>query len=122
MRLKQSIFCTSLLFSQISCYSLNSGFQMELGRLPANEEALGSLSGKVLDSKNRPIVGAVITVSEDGRIVSSSTTDQFGNYEVLDLVSRDYSVNASADGYRGDTFMVRVIGGEDIEYTFTLMQ
>ncbi len=91
-----------------------------MNRVPANDGPVGSLSGRVLDAKNRPIVGATITVSEEGRIVSAASTDQFGLYRVDDLRSRDYAVNASADGFRSDTYMVRVIEGEDIEYTFIL--
>ena len=120
MKLKRSIFVSCLLFSQISCYSLNTNFSIDLGRVPANDGPVGSLSGRVLDSKNRPIVGATITVSEEGRIVSAASTDQFGLYRVDGLRSRDYAVNASADGFRSDAYMVRVMEGEDIEYTFRL--
>lgn len=120
LKLKRSIFVSCLLFSQISCYSLNTNFSIDMNRVPANDGPVGSLSGRVLDAKNRPIVGATITVSEEGRIVSAASTDQFGLYRVDDLRSRDYAVNASADGFRSDTYMVRVIEGEDIEYTFIL--
>lgn len=125
MKLKQSIFFSSLLFSQISCYSLNTNFVMdmdEMGRMPANIGPVGSLSGKVLNKKNVAIFGATITVSEEGRLISTAKTDEFGSYKVKELPSREYSVNASAAGYNSDTYMVRVIQDTDIEYTFILKE
>lgn len=120
MKLKRAAFFSSLLFSQISCYSLNTNFDLDMERMPANIGPVGSLSGKVMDKKNTPIYGATITVSEEGKSISTTTTDEFGSYKVKELPSREYSVNASATGYRADTYMVRVVQDTDIEYTFVL--
>ena len=120
MKLKPSIVCTGLLLSLISCYSIHSDFQIDLGRSPGSEMQGGNLSGKVLDTQNRPIKGATVIVAEDGRIVSTTATDEFGNYRLEGLPSRDYALNASANGYKADAYMVRVIEGVENEYTFTL--
>ncbi len=77
----------------------------------------GTLSGKVVDSKDQPIQGAVVypirlygggTTHRDTR--SSVTTGPDGTFEITDLNPMEYRLSASAEGYcnaESDSFLLK---------------
>ena len=62
----------------------------------ADEEALGTISGKVTDDGENPIADAEVVV-EDTTLLA--TTDENGDYTIADVPVGTYRVTASADGY-----------------------
>jgi hypothetical protein len=64
------------------------------------EEAQGTVSGKVTDDSENPIVEAEVIV-EDTAL--SATTDENGEYTIADVPVGTYTVTASAEGYEPDS-------------------
>lgn len=62
----------------------------------ADEEATGTISGKVTNGSDNPIAGAEVVV--DGTTLSA-TTDENGDYTIADVPVGSYTVTASAEGY-----------------------
>ena len=63
-------------------------------------QSLGALDGSVLDEKNNPLSGAVITaVNKSNGISRGSITNSQGRYRLLFLEPGRYSVSIKLDGY-----------------------
>ena len=72
--------------------------------LHANAQS-GAISGKILDEKKEPILGAVIEVTQNGIIKGGAATDEDGRYQVKPLAAGRYTVKAMYSSYK--TVMVR---------------
>jgi len=59
----------------------------------------GAITGRVLDDKKQPIIGAVVEVSEGGIKKGGSVTDYDGNYLVKPIEPGRYDVKISYTGY-----------------------
>lgn len=76
----------------------------------SEEEIIGSIYGKVTDSKNGKVLqGVTITLIPGGL---SRTTGSDGTYEFLDLEAKQYQVQAQKMGYVTDTKSVNVLVGQ----------
>ena len=60
--------------------------------------ARGTISGKVTDVFNNPIVGAEVTFAHNGVVVHTTQTDAAGSYSAF-LDAQNYTVTISADDY-----------------------
>lgn len=65
-------------------------------------EATGTLSGKICQAADRiiPILGAKVNVYKNNKLYQSTEADENGNYAV-DLLTGEYYIEISADGYLG---------------------
>jgi outer membrane receptor protein involved in Fe transport len=69
------------------------------------QDATGRIIGTVMDPSGSAIVGASVTVTNDGTKISQSTiTDENGYYQVLALPIGNYTVSAEAAGFRKQVF------------------
>ena len=57
----------------------------------------GTLHGKLLSSNGKPVAGAVVAASKNGKVVAKTTTKQDGSYELSGLTSGTHTVSM-ADG------------------------
>jgi len=75
----------------------------------------GSIQGRVTDSENYAISGATVT---DG--TRTSTTDEQGFYQLLEVPAETYNVTASAAGYVSSSQSVSVTSGVTSQADFEL--
>lgn len=105
-----------------------TGFNFNPVIRATNMGLAGSISGKVMNNNNTvldptddtPIAGAVVTVSNGTEIITTAVTDDMGFYKVLGLPSADYSVNAGAEGYNSEAYMIHVNAGADSDAYYAL--
>lgn len=57
------------------------------------------LSGKVTDESGNALANALVSVLQNGFLVTKTTTDVNGEYETLALPAGTYTVQFSAEGY-----------------------
>lgn len=71
-----------------------------MGNIPANITNYGNLSGQVSDKDNNQTIEAavVMVINNSGKIISSSSSDSTGRYELI-LPVGNYRVEAHATGY-----------------------
>lgn len=72
---------------------------------PAAQHAL---TGKVTDENGNALANVVVSVLQDGGLVTRTTTDVNGEYETLTLPAGTYTVQFSAEGYESKTVEVTV--------------
>lgn len=91
--------------------------------LNASLSSPGAISGQLTQSGGSiGIGGAGVTVTQNGDLVGSATTDGNGNYTVSGLGSGSYSVQASAVGFVAQTQGgVSVTGGSTTTQNFSLV-
>ena len=73
----------------------------------ANLTTAGTLAGKIMSdngttsdaSDDVAVNGAVVSVSQNGSVVSTAVSDESGNYKIIGLALGNYDFNASAEGY-----------------------
>lgn len=61
------------------------------------------ISGKVLDEKKEPLIGAVVQVSVNGIVKGGAATDYDGNYIIKPLAKGNYTVKIQYSGYYAHT-------------------
>lgn len=59
----------------------------------------GGLKGTVRNPKNAAIVGATVTVRQDGKDLKTATTDRKGNFEIRNLAAGKYNLVFEGEGY-----------------------
>ena len=64
----------------------------------ADAAGTGTISGKVTDASNNPVVGACVSATNSDGNGSGNYTDENGNYSVGFLESRDYRIQFSRCG------------------------
>ncbi len=88
------------------------------GGAPPGPKPVGSIKGTVMNSKDQsPIEGAVVTVVETGQ---STTTNPDGSYLINEVQVGDYSVKASAAGFKPQTKPATVYEGQQTIVDFSL--
>jgi hypothetical protein len=69
------------------------------------QDATGRIVGNVTDPSGAPILGAAVTVTNEGTQISrTTTTDNDGFYQVLSLPIGAYRVAIEAQGFRRESF------------------
>src|SRR5215468_4082704 len=82
------LFCVSLAFLMLVSMALAQGV------------ATANLRGTVRDPKGAVVPGATVTVADEGKkIERSETTDNEGNYQLLQLPPGRYTVTVSAPNF-----------------------
>lgn len=81
-----------------------------------------TISGKITDSNNAPIVGAAVTATlvttNVGRTV---TTDEDGNYRFIELPPGTYKIKAAATGFGAkERVDLQTVAGQNLQLNFTL--
>ena len=77
------------------------GLTSEASVAIASSERLTKLSGSVIDSAGRPIIGASVTLSKDGQPVSGSATDEVGAFSLrIGDTTRGLTLTCTAVGFR----------------------
>jgi TolB protein len=69
----------------------------------------GTISGKVMDSNNEPLVNVSITTEPATEAILS---DSNGNFTISRVPEGEYSINARKEGYQNETRRIRVRGNE----------
>jgi len=91
-----------------------------LSAAPAIAGTTGRLSGRVLDGKKQPVVGANLTIPL-ARL--GAVTDEQGRYRILNIPAGVYEVKANLLGYRGVTTQnVEVIADNTTTLDLTLAE
>ena len=92
---------------------------------PVSEEktpakVTADLNGKVVDAQSGlPVAGAqVIIESEDFN--SKATTDESGNYQILDIPAGEYEVEVEKDGFSGQVKPAILASGSTVSIDFSL--
>ncbi len=81
-----------------------------------------TISGKIVDTNNAPIVGATVTAKLVATGVErTAVTDDEGRYKFIELAPGTYTVKASMQGFgaQEQTDLVTV-GGQNVQLSFTL--
>lgn len=68
-----------------------------------NQHRAGSIHGRVMEDKNTPVAGALITVMSGDKTVSTAITGEKGLYRIIGLPVGTYQVSASKEGYNTKT-------------------
>ncbi len=88
---------------------------------PTPTVAKGTILGQVIDTVSHlPIVGATVTVSTNGAMVASATSDINGNV-TFNLDPGAYTVTGSAAGYNSASQAVSLNGGGRVSVTLKLL-
>ena len=73
-------------------------FLLAFSPSPAGAAGTGTISGRVTDASNNPVVGACVSATNSDGNGSGNYTDENGNYSVGFLESRDYRIQFSRCG------------------------
>ncbi|HEU5450522.1 MAG TPA: carboxypeptidase regulatory-like domain-containing protein [Terriglobales bacterium] len=65
---------------------------------PAFSQAVGNLKGAVRDTDGKPMVGAVVTLTNDAGKKYEATTDEKGNYSITGIVAGEYTLTLTQNG------------------------
>jgi hypothetical protein len=88
-----------------------------------NQHHAGSIYGRVMEDKNTPVAGALITVMSGDKTVSTAVTGEKGLYKVIGLPVGTYQVSASKEGYTTKTSGdIRIYLRRDFRQDFTLQK
>lgn len=79
----------------------------------------GTITGKITDNNNNPIVGASISTQPPTTVAQSNNQ---GNYTIANVVPGNYLVNASKSGYTGSELSVVVNSGGTVTANLQLTQ
>ncbi|MDQ3179842.1 MAG: carboxypeptidase-like regulatory domain-containing protein, partial [Acidobacteriota bacterium] len=105
-----------LLIAVFSLFSVfgTSGFAQDLDQV--------TISGKVADPNNAPIVGATVTATliETG-VERTFVTNEDGRYRIIELSPGTYRVKVSATGFGAkEKTDLQTISGQNVQIDFTL--
>ena len=105
----------SILFVCLSLLVFNTnGFAQDLDDV--------TISGRITDSNNAPIVGAtVVAIIVETRTERTAVTDEEGRYRIIELQPGTYNVRASANGFgakENQGFIT--IAGQNLQLNFSL--
>ena len=109
-RLALSLVVVFLLFFAFS----TAGFAQDLDQV--------TISGKVTDSNNAPVVGATVTATlvETG-VERTFVTNDEGRYRIIELKPGTYKVKVSASGFgTKEKIDLQTISGQSVQLDFTL--
>jgi hypothetical protein len=82
----------------------------------------GNITGAVTDTANgKPVPGADIQVSQAGRVVATTTTDEFGRYTLHNLAAGAYDVSVHYIGFRPERRSLTVPDGGSVTVNFLLV-
>ena len=112
----------SFLFGVATCTAQTAGPPFT-GARTRNIE--GNLSGAVQDALGRPLSDATVTLtSQDGKKISSTTTDEHGHFSLEEPASGSYVLTAERTGFNPATTMVILPqpAGKRIELTLESRQ
>lgn len=84
---------------------------------PANAQATGRIDGKVVDPAGRAIAGAEVTIAGNTQHVE---TDAGGAFRVTGVPAGTLQVRVRRLGFRADTAVVDVAGGQTVPLTVAL--
>ena len=109
-RLALSVAVCSILFGSFTIKS----FAQDLDEV--------TLSGKIVDSNNAPIVGAAITATQSETGVERTVTaNDEGRYEIIELPPGTYKVKAAAVGFGAkEKINLQTISGQSVQLDFSL--
>lgn len=81
-----------------------------------------SVTGRVLDTNGLAVVGATITVTEQGSgAVRTVTTNEEGRYRIIELKPGIYKVKASATGFGAkERIDLTTVSGQNLQLDFSL--
>jgi len=105
----------SILFTCLSLLFLNTnGFAQDLDDV--------TISGRITDSNNAPIVGATVTSTLiETNAERTVTTDEEGRYRIVELKPGLYKVRASASGFGAkEKIDLQTISGQNVQFDFSL--
>jgi hypothetical protein len=94
--LQQSVVFTGATQSEDVKVIVKPVVKLSIEHGAVDEEATGTISGKVTDESENPIADAEVVI-EDTTL--SATTDGNGDYNIADVPAGTYTVTASAEGY-----------------------
>ena len=81
----------------------------------------GSITGKIIYSNNETgIAGVIVNLTREGVVINTTTTNETGYYNFIDVDPGNYSVEASKRGFWGNSTEVEVIAGETTEVNMIL--
>ena len=64
----------------------------------------GTLQGRVIDSDGKPIMGAMVNVSDASGAVTEASSDAEGLFKIITLLEGNYTVGISHDDYVSQSF------------------
>ncbi len=81
-----------------------------------------TISGRIADSNNAPIVGATITATEIGTGVERTViANDEGRYKIIELQPGTYKVKASANGFGArEKINLQTVSGQSVQLDFAL--
>lgn len=86
-----------------------------------NQHRAGNIYGRVLEGKNTPVAGALVTVKSGDKTISTAITGEKGYYRIIGLPVGTYQVSASKEGYITETSGdIRIYLRRDFKQDFIL--
>jgi len=86
------------------------------------EEETGMITGETVDQDATPLEETAIEVVDGGDIIAETTTDEDGEYELTDVPTGTYEVDAVQSGYEVETDEITVEGDTTHEISFMLVE
>ncbi|MCU1289036.1 MAG: hypothetical protein JWN60_1265, partial [Acidobacteria bacterium] len=108
-------FRLSFLFVCLSLLSFSSAnFAQDLDDV--------TISGRITDSNNAPIVGATVTATQvEQNVERTVTADEEGRFRIVELKPGVYKVRASANGFGAkERIELQTISGQNLQLDFSL--
>src|SRR5215510_4506967 len=109
----------SLCLSWVALVSLTASLAQAV---PPPGKSLGTITGTVRDNKGNPLVGALVSLLNEGakKVVKEARTDEKGNFIAKVLPGR-YGIRAIAQGFNEVIFSsVEVKASQELIYKFNL--
>ena len=80
---------------------------------PAEQKSPGTIAATIVDPSGAPINGAIVNLArQDQTPVAQATTDEYGQFAILDLAHGEYRLTISAENFQTQRLSATVREGE----------
>ncbi len=106
----------------LSCAAVGTALVVPCAPAAAQDYTSGAVTGSVVNSDNKPVAGAVVTLRSTAQNQTRTlTSGSNGSFSAVGLPPGQYDVIVKADGYRDTTGTITIAAAQESRLTFTVV-